>query len=238
MLYFHGFLIYDIQLDYPNSSEVFREFCKARWKSLGYDHPLCRGAAGYLRAIETCLELYGVERAIQTQRVKDKVVQTNIERYGFPHAKQSEAWWKLNKHKFFKAKKIVLDSGKEIFVQGYEAEALQYLLLVHGYREEDFDFENPTSFWYTLGGKDRRYYPDFIVPKKRVLYEVKSTYFLTHDTSKIKAKCKAVMEQGWAGYFLYKGKKKTPIKAMNFSDFLNDSDFERIQTTTPILVPS
>lgn len=100
----------------------------------------------------------------------------------------------LNKIKYF-----IFPSGKEITCQGYEPFALQELIensineteIITGCKNV------PTIWYYEEFGKKHRHYVDIFIPSENKCIEVKSTWTIKNQESKIFLKQKAAKELGY-----------------------------------------
>ena len=96
-----------------------------------------------------------------------------------------------------KKKEVILPSGKVVKVQGYEDSFLNFVFDNNLLNEEDIDFK-PTIIPYIQNNTQRKYIPDFFIPKLNAIIEVKSTWILNKqgkDTTICKQK--AVEEKGY-----------------------------------------
>jgi hypothetical protein len=180
-----------------SSPEFVQAYRNGYYQKTGFTHPLCNGAAGRKKAIETTLGRYGVEYSMQSEEVKERVRLSCLEHFGVPHHFQNAEFFNSVKtDALFKRKSYVLPSGKEIKLQGYEPQVLDELL--KQFSEDEFEFARKPSFSYTdASGKKRRYHPDFVLPGKRILYEVKGQYWYEHDYDTIYRKAAACVAIGW-----------------------------------------
>jgi transposase len=87
-------------------------------------------------------------------------------------------WFEKSKKAALKHKPYTLPSGKIIKVQGYEPQFLDYVFENNLVKEEDFDFRQIRIPYKTNDNKRHYYYPDFHIPSKNLIIEIKSTYIL------------------------------------------------------------
>lgn len=102
---------------------------------------------------ETCFERFGVENPSQNSEI---------------HAKKIK----------YRRKKFIFPSGRLVWVQGNEPEALTELLKT--YHENDIVVETvniPRIKYIGCDGKIHYYFPDIYIPKENLLIEVKSKYY-------------------------------------------------------------
>lgn len=125
-----------------------------------------------------------------------KMIRTNIERYGVEYNSQvAEISEKQHSYKF---KEFVFPSGRIDKVQGYEPQVLS-MLLSEGINEDDIITargEVP-AIWYYLDGKKARYFPDIYIKSQNKIVEVKSTWTWEQYKSKNMAKLARCREMGF-----------------------------------------
>lgn len=171
---------------------------------------------------KTNLKRYGFEYQIQSRHIQRKIKLTNIKNTGFEYPFQNpETQRKIrinyfNKHGVYHhlhvpeiAEKCLgwhknswheytLPSGKVIKLQGFEPKALDILLTE--YSEDEILYKRsdmPRLFYTDTGEKERRYYPDFYIPKDNLLIEVKSTYTYEASLEKNLLKEQCAIDQGF-----------------------------------------
>jgi hypothetical protein len=98
-------------------------------------------------------------------------------------------------------RKTVIRCGRKFVLQGYEPQALDWMLTKVSINEVKHGKDVPTVN-YVFSGKSLRYYPDFWLPSKNRLVEVKSVYTLGLRTSdqvfnQNKAKRRAAIKAGY-----------------------------------------
>jgi hypothetical protein len=150
------------------------------------------------------IKKYGVEWTSQRQDVIEKRKSTMMERYGVEHPLQ---------HKEFLDKMISSSymqypyklGNRTVSLQGYEGSALNWLLRNTTILPGEIicgDSSLIPSIPYLYRGKRRVYHPDFYVPSRNLLVEVKSTYSYTYALRMNKAKAKASKAAGYNFKFL------------------------------------
>lgn len=77
----------------------------------------------------------------------------------------------------YKSKKYILPSGVDITVQGYEDHFLDFVFSNDILEESDFEFKVPYVKYSE--NPERKYYPDFYIPKYNLIVEIKSAYTLS-----------------------------------------------------------
>src|SRR5208337_1649757 len=128
---------------------------------------------------------------------KEKKIATNRAKYGVDWAIQNPEVFQRNLDSCFKHKVFTLPSGAVVFLQGYEPLVLAHLL-GNGYSEQDFLWAGKPSFQYQdASGKVRRYHPDFVLPRRGMVIEVKAQKWFERDRDNIVRKGKACVDAGW-----------------------------------------
>ena len=146
---------------------------------------------------ETCMERYGVENTFQSEEIKRNIKETCLEKYGETHHMKNKEVFRSALQTSYLSKPYTLPSGKVIMIQGYEARAIDDVLK-EGILEEHLVFGNDIpSFTYLDEGTERTYHPDFYIPSKNMIVEVKSTYTLESKKEQNDAKFKKVVEDGY-----------------------------------------
>lgn len=98
----------------------------------------------------------------------------------------------------YRKKKYILPSGKEILLQGYEPQFLDYVFKNTSLAENDIDYSYRVISYKDHTGKHRRYVPDFYIPKFNLIVEVKSWWVLDRQTvENFEAKKAATISAGY-----------------------------------------
>jgi hypothetical protein len=106
----------------------------------------------------------------------------------------------------FKRKTYSLPSGKQIKVQGYEDDFLNYVFENTLIKEEDFELDKRLRICLsTKNIKYKHYYPDFYIPKYNLVIEIKSTYTYNLLKKLNDKKIKKTIESGY-NVFMIKDK--------------------------------
>lgn len=151
---------------------------------------------------------HGVEYSTQRPEVKAKIRATMKERYGVEHALQNKEILEKNLKSAYTFKPYLLGKRK-VKVQGYEPQALDYIIRTKKVKPKDircgFESEMPT-IKYQWNGKDRTYHPDIFVVSQNRIIEVKSSYTASVAKS-LAAKRLACKEQGYKFTLLIMGEK-------------------------------
>ena len=113
-------------------------------------------------------------------------------------------------------KSYILPSGKIINIQGYEPQFLDYVLSNKLLQEGDIVF-HPKCIKYKEGIKDRRYFPDFYIPKFNLIVEIKSMWIASKQTAaNLYLKQQATLAKGF-NYILIIDNDFTEIKNKYFT---------------------
>lgn len=158
----------------------------------------------------TWMRKYGAEHPHKCNNVRDTFIKTNISRYGVEYPMQCADVMDKSIRRSKTAKPYTLPSGRTIYVQGYEPQALDTLFL-EGFRESDIITERslmPDFWWVDNSGKHHRYYPDFYIKDLKLIIEVKSPYTATIRTDIIEKKKQAVIDDGYIFRLMVMEKKK------------------------------
>ena len=141
----------------------------------------------------------GYYNPAQNPKVKEKIKQYYIDNFGVTHnmhigevADKCKNGYKNSWHDY------ILPSGKNIRLQGFEPKVLAMLL--ETYNESEILYTRssmPKLFYIDNDGKNRRYYPDFYIPKENLLVEVKSTYTYLADLDKNILKEQCALKSGF-----------------------------------------
>lgn len=173
--------------DNPNKSTIVKEkLIKTNNIKYGHNSPL-QNSEILKKAKETLMTNYNVDHNMKSDIVKHRFINTCLTKYGETHyMKNSEMFDKISKA-CYKQKKIIVN---DILykVQGYENIAINYLINT-GVLEDQFIINNKDVehyvgkiYWIDSNNKKHRYYPDFYLKDKNVLFEIKSEY--TYNTAK------------------------------------------------------
>ena len=161
------------------------------------------------RSKETMLKKYGVDNIQKSPHFRSKTVETCINRYNVDtplrvYNSHLTGYFEENAHEIitnstksrYGIKEYVFESGKKIYIQGYEPFALDILL--EKYNECDiFTGSNVPIIHYNADNKNRKHYPDIYVKPVNKIIEVKSDYTIK-TTKYIWEKYEAAKKQGYA----------------------------------------
>ena len=162
------------------------------------------------RAKDTSFDKYGFDNPSKSDEIKQKIVNTNMERHGVAYAMQSPELFRKAQQSSFQRRKYVSPYGKEFMVMGYEDVFLEeffkeYQNTVEIYGGEDIDIP---VIDYEFNGKNHKYYPDFYIPELNELIEIKSIYLYEKDTDEILAKAEASAKTYKYRLVVYKNRRE------------------------------
>ncbi len=138
---------------------------------------------------------------------ENRRAKTSLERYGVPYPMQHPDVIDKCQHSAYTHKRYILPSGRKVFLQGFEYDAIIQLLsglYICGFYP-DIEFVEKTlmitkrevgSILYPFQGQLKHYFPDFKIVNTNVFIEVKSTYTLLADLERNLAKFKGVCDIG------------------------------------------
>ncbi len=181
----------------------------------GVDHAM-KDPTVQAKARATNMERRGVEYPMQDPNVIAKGRQTCMSRYGVPSPMQVPEIADRQEKGGYCYKRYTLPDGREIKVQGFEGDVLDYLFSI-GHNCSDFIFgrSNVPKIWYTHTKKLSRYYTDFATAPN-VMYEVKSTHTMKNHWCKNIAKFMASVYLGYELHVIVwerKSRKYEQLKA-------------------------
>ena len=129
------------------------------------------------RMVETNLARYGGPAATCSEEVRAKVVATNYARRGVSNPSKDPEVMKRINESWKKRKEIVLKGKRFTGLQGYEPQALEWMVKHAGIRVKNIS-RPAFAVTYKLRGVEHVYHPDFYIEQndKQVVVEVKSIY--------------------------------------------------------------
>jgi hypothetical protein len=184
-------------VEHNMQSEVFREMARRTCQQRYGAENAMQSEIMKAKVDQTCMERYGLKRATALHEVQEKMKATSRERYGFDYAMQNSEVAERILMNGFQYREHQTPSGKAIRVQGYEDWAYDSLL-GNEIPEEDIFWRRSDmpEIWYELDGR-RRYYPDFFIPSRNMVVEVKSEYTYLLSLAANKAKHVATEAAGY-----------------------------------------
>jgi len=143
---------------------------------------------------ETNLEKYGCEYTLQSEKIKNKIKNTLLKRYGVDHPMKNEDIF--NRAQKSSYKHINYKNTKLHYQGSYELDFIEYCI------KNEINIENGPTIKYVLGSKDRNYFSDFFIPEKNLIVEVKSTYTFNDDYEENLAKKEYSIKSGFNFIFI------------------------------------
>lgn len=138
------------------------------------------------------VERYGVETPFRIPEVRQKIDATNLERYGSKNVMQNA---EIRKKNFLTGTRKKLHQG--ILTQGDGDKIIDILLLDYTQDEILSEFQCPYLAYRSADGIERKYCPDFYIPKDNLIIEVKSMYTFMVDLENNILKSQTVINHGY-----------------------------------------
>ena len=181
-----------------HSAEKSKETCKKKYGSTSYfGSDFCKE---HLKELHT--ERLGVDNPSKADSVKLKKKQKSQDKYGVDNPSQAqEVKDKIQENRTpYKSYNYMLPSGKIVKLQGYEGRGLD--LLLKEYKEEEIIIGRDCPKFNYIWNGDRKYYPDFYIPSKNLIVEVKSTWTMKAQYERNLLKEKACRRAGFDFQFM------------------------------------
>jgi hypothetical protein len=148
----------------------------------------CSNVYGCEKSSKGNLKKYGVKRPSQLKEFKEKSKQTCLDSYGVEYALQNNEIFKDQQKTSFFVKNF---QNTDLTYQGsYELDFLNNFY-------EKIDIKKSPTIKYFFNKKIRVYYPDFFIPSKNLIIEIKSSYYYNKYKEQNKEKEKAVVSGGF-----------------------------------------
>jgi hypothetical protein len=156
---------------------------------------------------------------MKLNNIKEKIRNTNFQKYGVSHPMQNEEYVKeffTNNYKRFKAQNFSLPTGRVVKLLGNEPIVLHALLKKFNEDQITIGYECflKIQCTYSLKNKSHRYLPDFYIEHKKLVIEVKSEY--TYQFAEPKKRL-SVKEKGINFIYAIVSKNKITFKRYEFS---------------------
>jgi hypothetical protein len=171
------------------SEEVKAKIRATNLERYGHENP-AQSEEVKAKMRSTMLATYGAEHMMQIPELRAKRDATMIERYGQAQSSHvPEIFEKISKSRF-KHKEMQLSDGRTVSLQGYEPQALMWLIRAKTNAFVDPTLERqlvPEDLLFTkidmpeIYYSCHRYYADFFVKESNTVIEVKSPYTLMVD---------------------------------------------------------
>lgn len=196
---------------YHHKVKVLCLSCNHKWRASATNLrragcPKCAPALSKKRH----LAKYGVEHPSQREETKSKIRKTMKDRYGVSHALQSRRILNKMLDSSYLTKPYMLGTNV-VNVQGYEHYALDWILGNTRIPPSDIlcggDLRIPTVDYIGKNKKPRKYLPDFYIPSKNLIVEVKSEYTYLRGLEINLMKKEACKRLGYRFIFMVMGRK-------------------------------
>jgi hypothetical protein len=162
---------------------------------------------------ESFIKHYGVDNPNKVPEIRDKIKQTNLERYNVEYPSQNNEIQEKTQKNAKKYKEYIMPSGEIRKVQGYESFALNELVKL--YEESDIitDRKEIPRIGYKLDNKQKYYFPDIYIKSINKIIEVKSTWTYECKEDNIQEKASATKSKGYEyEIWVYDNKGNKTIK--------------------------
>jgi hypothetical protein len=169
------------------NDDIQKNIRENNFKKMGVELPF-QSKKIQKKGAKTRKEKYGAEYTYQSPFLYDKCKNTMIQKYEFPFTLQSPDLFE----KSFKARILLRKfNNSELFYQGsYELDFLEKY-------SKSISIQRAPFIKYRFKRKERIYYPDFYLPEKNIIVEIKNKYLAKRDKKLIQAKKKAVLDAGF-----------------------------------------
>lgn len=188
--------------------ESVKNKCKESYlKNLGVENPSFSKIVKE-KIVNTTMKNWGVKCSFQSEIVKEKSRKTYYEKTGYVNNMENPEVIEKILKKSRSKKQYIFPSGKIVYVQGYEPQALDYLLNIEKINEDDIAVKHkdgrPTIKYFF---KDIRktYHPDIYIKSQNRIIEVKSTWTYEKNLDLNLYKQKTCLEQGYDYSFYIMG---------------------------------
>lgn len=143
-------------------------------KRYGVPHPSLHPEV-QRKSQETMMKRHGVTHAMKSKAIQKKANRTMMKKFGVKWAMQNRDVLFQQQISSYKIKTVKI-AGKVYQVQGYEPQAVKWLIS-KGFKVQDSRGSRYRTFPYSIQGRKRRYLPDLVASKKnRYFVEVKSPF--------------------------------------------------------------
>jgi hypothetical protein len=156
-----------------------------------------------LKKEKTCFKNYGVINPFQSDTIKNKICDILMKKYGVRYPAQSYEIHKKQESGF-----VLKHHQTGLYYRGsYEKHFIDYCI------DKNIKIDNfKGSIDYYFDGKNRKYFPDFLIKETNTVIEIKSSYTYECEKEQNEAKKEATINNGYN--FLF-------IIDKNYEDFSN-----------------
>jgi hypothetical protein len=138
---------------------------------------------------KTNIEKYGNKCPTQNFNIHQKIKENNIEKLGVEYPFQSDKIQQKVINKFSQYRRF--KDTNVYYNTSYEFDFLEKYYYIFS------DIQRGNSIKYTYNKKPTYYLPDFYIPSLNLIVEIKNSYLAKRDKSKIVAKKKATISNGF-----------------------------------------
>ncbi len=183
---------------FPSQNKSIKQKIKnTNLNKFGVDYPLLNIDIKQ-KSINTLINNYGVDNPLKSSEIREKIKQTNLNKYGVEHVAQNpQIMEKISKNSYSR-KKYTSPTGKIFTCQGYEPQALNYLINIDKVDENNIingESNVPKIEYFDDNNKKHIHYPDIFIKQQNKLIDAKSTWTVKKDY--VFEKQKAAKEQGY-----------------------------------------
>lgn len=178
----------------PGQSDIVREKMKNTCLEKYGEENTCRVDSVREKMKQTRIKRYGTSSILGSENAKNKKNETCLKRYGVIHALQNKELFEKSQ---ITGKKIKIHNLTNLKYQGtYEKDFLDFCFY------KNINVEKIPTIKYFFKESERCYYPDFYLPVKNLIIEIKSKYYYEINLEKNIEKKKACLEQGYNFIFI------------------------------------
>jgi len=183
---------------------------KDKVKNTKFDKYGDGGFTNHEKAKATNLKKYGVDMLMGTPNFIEKSKATKFDKYGDSEFNNYEKAKATNLKKYgvenyaqtglvngYKWYSYTLPSGRIIKYQGYEGRYIPTLIKKYGESNICFHGDNIPRIKYVYNGITKYYFPDFYIPSKNLIIEIKSNFTLNANKEVNEAKFKSTVDAGY-----------------------------------------
>lgn len=126
---------------------------------------------------QTSLSNYGVDHPLSSKEVRDKIRNTHMRKRGVEHPMHDPDIFSQNMRSRFTPKSTTINGVRFANLQGYEPDALNYLVNEKGFGADQIVTHPKKTFKYKdSNGNSHVYHPDIQIRGKKHIIEVKSPW--------------------------------------------------------------
>ncbi len=138
---------------------------------------------------ETMIKKYGNNCPMQNPHIQQKIKENNVKKLGVEYPFQSDAIQQKVINKFSQYRRF--KNTNVYYNTSYELDFLEK------YYDKFLDIQRGPTIKYKYKRKQTYYLPDFFIPSLNLIIEIKNSYLAKRDKTKILAKKKATINNGF-----------------------------------------